>query len=270
MDIKQKKTLIINADDYGLTSAVSAGIREAHLKGILSSTTVMASGLTVGQDLPVLLTECPKIGIGVHLTLTTLKPILNPKLIPDLVTNEGLFYKLKDLLNRAEVLPEGQLYIEWKAQIEKIISFGVKPDHLDSHHSACLFSEKTVAVMIKLAKEFQLPVRAPFSSNNSSLVSYTKNELDKNSIKFPKTFIGNFTGNNVEEAHLAEILNKLEPGITEIMSHPGFIDDDLRRISSLVDTRLTEVKTLCSSKISNLLLENNIELSTFGKAFKNS
>jgi len=265
-----KKSLIINADDYGLTSAVSSGIREAHLKGILSSTTVMASGLTVDQDLPILLRECPEIGIGVHLTLTTLNPILNPSSIASLVTEAGKFYSLKDILNRTTELSEEQLYSEWKVQIEKIISFGVKPDHLDSHHSACLFSEKTVAVMIKLAKEFQLPVRAPFSSNNSSLVAYTKNELDKNGIKYPNAFVGNFTGNNVEEAHLAEILNQLEPGVTEIMSHPGFIDDDLRRISSLVDTRVTEVSSLCSVKIGNLLLENDIELSTFGRVFKES
>lgn len=262
------KTLIINADDYGLTSSVSAGIREAHLKGILSSTTVMAGGLTVDTDLPVLLKECPEIGIGVHLTLTTLKPILNQEFIPSLLNHEGKFYSLKELLSRTEEISEEELYSEWKAQIEKIISFSVKPDHLDSHHSACLFSEKTVAVMIKLAKEYQLPVRAPFSSNNSSLLAYTKNELNKNAIKYPNGFIGNFTGKHVEEGDFAEILNQLEPGVTEIMSHPGFIDKNLLKISSMVDTRETEVQTLCSEQIFHLVHKNNIELSTFRKAFK--
>ncbi len=69
------KNLIINADDYGITSEVSRGIRLAYTSGVLTSTTVMAIGLSCEEDLQLLQQECPAMGVGVHLTLTTFKPI---------------------------------------------------------------------------------------------------------------------------------------------------------------------------------------------------
>ena len=38
------KYLAVNADDFGFTRDVNAGIVEAHLHGILTSTTLMANG----------------------------------------------------------------------------------------------------------------------------------------------------------------------------------------------------------------------------------
>jgi predicted glycoside hydrolase/deacetylase ChbG (UPF0249 family) len=265
-----KKIAIINADDYGLTASVSNGICEAYLNGILTSTTVMVTGLTVEQDLPLLIKECPGIGIGVHLTLTTFKPISNPLLIPSLIGSDEKFHKLSNLINCAGELNEEELYIEWKAQIDLLISFGVKIDHLDSHHNACIVSEKTVNVMAKLAKEYALPVRTPMSPNNNlALEQYAKNELDKLQIIYPQTLNISFMDNKGAQRSLIKILNKLESGVTEIMSHPGFIDEDLRSITSLVEQRLTELNTLCSKKARNAIDENNIELSTFGNIFKN-
>ena len=38
------KQLIVNADDFGLTEAVNAGIVKACFRGIVTSTTIMANG----------------------------------------------------------------------------------------------------------------------------------------------------------------------------------------------------------------------------------
>ena len=38
------KLLAINADDFGFTADVNAGIVEAHRNGVLTSTTLMANG----------------------------------------------------------------------------------------------------------------------------------------------------------------------------------------------------------------------------------
>ena len=39
--------LIVNADDFGLTSGVNRGIAEAHAKGIVTSSTLIADGSDV-------------------------------------------------------------------------------------------------------------------------------------------------------------------------------------------------------------------------------
>lgn len=263
------KTLIVNADDYGLTSAVSKGIREAYLKGILTSTTVMVTGLTVENDIPLLIKECPEIGIGIHLTLTNLRPVSAPALIESLLNPQGRFYPLNELISCAGEIDEEELYLEWKAQIERLLSLGVKPGHLDSHHNACLICEQSVNVMVRLAEKFSLSVRTPVSPNgNNSLESYAIERLNKYRIGYPKTFNMNFTGQKGSQSALSEILSRLAPGITEICSHPGYIDDELRNISSLIEARLTELKTLCSAETAELVAVNNIQLATFGEAFK--
>ncbi len=42
--MKPVRSLIVNADDYGLTAGVSRGILDAHRRGIVTSTTSVASG----------------------------------------------------------------------------------------------------------------------------------------------------------------------------------------------------------------------------------
>ena len=263
------KTVIINADDYGLTSAVSKGIREAFLNGILTSTTAMATGLSLEADLPLLFKECPAIGVGAHLTLTTLKPVLRPDQIPSLVNKHGHFNRLGDLIALADQINEDELYAEWKAQINKLLRLGLELDHLDSHHSAGIISEKTVEVMIRLAGEYGLPVRKPQSSHqNKAMDAYALAELDKHGIPYPKHFNGDFSDNKGTLESLTTILTELKTGTTEIMSHPGYVDADLENISSMVAPRLTELSSLCSAEAKQLVIDQHIKLATFGEAFK--
>ncbi len=56
------KQLIVNADDYGRTASVSAGIRRAHLRGIVTTTTAMMNMPSVEDDVRLALAECPVSG----------------------------------------------------------------------------------------------------------------------------------------------------------------------------------------------------------------
>ena len=263
------KTVIINADDYGLTSAVSKGIREAFLNGILTSTTAMATGLTLEADMPLLFKECPAIGVGAHLTLTTLKPVLNPKQIPSLVNEHGHFNQLGDLIALADQINEEELYAEWKAQIDKLLTLGLELDHLDSHHSAGIISPKTISVMIRLAGEYGLPVRKPQSSHqNKAMDAFAISELDKHGIPYLKYFNGDFSDNKGSLESLTTILTELKTGSTEIMSHPGYVDADLENISSMVAPRITELNSLCSAEAKQLVIDQHLQLATFAEVLK--
>ena len=67
--------LIVNADDYGRTPGVSRGIRQAHLRGIVTSTTAMMNMPAIEEDLQAALEETPELGLGVHLVLTCGAPL---------------------------------------------------------------------------------------------------------------------------------------------------------------------------------------------------
>ena len=84
------KRLIVNADDFGITSEVSRAIVEAHQKGIVTSTTILANcDDKVLEEAVELSKQNPNLGIGAHLVLTMRAPILKDQ--PDLIDNMGNF-----------------------------------------------------------------------------------------------------------------------------------------------------------------------------------
>lgn len=63
------KKVIINADDFGYSAAVNAGIIKAYQDGVLTSTTLMAN--MSGRDGAIQLAkENQGLGVGGHLVLT--------------------------------------------------------------------------------------------------------------------------------------------------------------------------------------------------------
>jgi predicted glycoside hydrolase/deacetylase ChbG (UPF0249 family) len=264
------KKVIINADDYGLTPSVSKGIRNAHLNGILTSTTAMATGLSIEHDAKLLIDECPLLGIGVHLTLTSLSSVLPKDQISTIVNNDGNFFSLEELIAHKENIDETELYNEWKAQIEKLLSLELPIDHLDSHHYVCYFNEKTLNVMVRLAKEYNFPVRTPVTLDKcETLKQCIERRLNEEGVKFPSTFYDNFTKQKGGLNVLFELLkfsNNLDN--IEILSHAGIVDNLLEKISSLTYSRETELKSLCDEKIINLVNVNlDIQLTTFKEMF---
>ncbi|MDR2581522.1 MAG: ChbG/HpnK family deacetylase [Fibromonadaceae bacterium] len=266
------KKIIINADDYGLTPSVSKGIRNAHLNGILTSTTAMATGFSIENDAKLLINECPFLGVGVHLTLTSVPSVLPKNQISTLVNNNGDFFSIKELIANNESIDEIELYNEWKAQIEKLLTLGLSIGHLDSHHYVCYLNKKTINVMIKLAKEYNFSVRAPASPNRcETLKRDAESLLNKEGIKFPSIFYDDFTKQEGELNVLLELLRfDNNPANIEILSHAGIVDSLLEEISSLTHSRETELKSLCDEKIINLVNESaDIQLTTFKKMFNN-
>ncbi|MGC2657539.1 MAG: ChbG/HpnK family deacetylase, partial [Bryobacteraceae bacterium] len=64
----KQRYLAINADDFGFTPDVNAGIIEAHRQGVLTSTTLMANG-DAFEDAVKLSADAPSLDIGCHLVL---------------------------------------------------------------------------------------------------------------------------------------------------------------------------------------------------------
>lgn len=238
------KKLIINADDFGYCKGVNYGIIEAYKNGILTSTTMMANMPGFEQALE-LHEQYPGLGIGIHLTLTTGRPILsNLKTIVDAEGNfrNQAYYKGSFIIDQQEI------YDEWKAQIEKILATGIKPTHVDTHHHANLFSDFN-DIYLKLADEYQLPVR-----NNFNNKEHTRRTTDH--------FI--YTMETVIQT--VESLEKLfeTNNSVEIMCHPAFLDKFLLSHSSYTYPRTEELELLTHPTIKNLFTtQNTIELTTF-------
>jgi predicted glycoside hydrolase/deacetylase ChbG (UPF0249 family) len=76
-----RKQLVVNADDFGFTPDVNAGIVEAHRDGILTATTLMANG-DAFDDAVRLARETPTLDIGCHLVLIGGRSLVSGKAFP--------------------------------------------------------------------------------------------------------------------------------------------------------------------------------------------
>ena len=106
------KRLIINSDDYGRTPEISRGIREAHMHGVVTSTTCMLNIPTTTDDIAVALKESPALGLGVHLVLTMGRPISAPQAVPSIVDENGNFFKYTPLIEHLGSLKMDEVKME--------------------------------------------------------------------------------------------------------------------------------------------------------------
>ncbi|MCX8006403.1 MAG: ChbG/HpnK family deacetylase, partial [Burkholderiaceae bacterium] len=145
------RILTVNADDFGFTRGVNRGIVDCHLRGILTSTTLMANGEAF-EDAVRLAREHPTLDVGAHFALVQGR---------SLVTGEPLPATVAELV-RALALRRLDPYQELKAQLEKILAAGVRVTHFDTHKHTHLLPPVLDAV-VRLAGEFGVRwVRRPF------------------------------------------------------------------------------------------------------------
>src|SRR5262245_64061738 len=76
-----KKRLVVNADDFGFTRDVNEGIVEAHRRGILTATTLMANGGAF-DDAVRLAEKHPTLDVGCHLVLVSGRSLLTGRPFP--------------------------------------------------------------------------------------------------------------------------------------------------------------------------------------------
>jgi predicted glycoside hydrolase/deacetylase ChbG (UPF0249 family) len=268
-----KRLLIVNADDYGHTPGVSAGIRQAHLEGIVTTTTVMANRPGALDAIRVARQRTPALGLGVHLNLTSGRPCSPPESIPSLVDAEGLFLRPEVHLAQPKGVERDQAEIEWRAQIETFLESGAVLDHLDSHHHIAASRPDVWDLCLDLAREFGCGVRLPVLQEPDppeALSFFTVNDamrrLSASGVPHTDTFVDRFYGDQATPENLRSILLSLGPGVTELMTHPAHVDDALLAVSIYAREREPELSLLTSPAVRQILEREGIGLATFRQA----
>jgi predicted glycoside hydrolase/deacetylase ChbG (UPF0249 family) len=257
------KRLAVNADDFGFTRDVNRGIVEAHLNGILTATTLMATGEAF-DDAVRLAHENPSLDIGCHLVL---------------VGSPGLPASVPQLL-QAIALGRIAVYQELAAQVRKILAVGLAPTHLDTHKHTHLLPPVLDAVA-RISEEFKIPwVRRPFdlpmhskragvlkravSGSFSVVRGRFERELARHGCRSTDHFAGFQMTGNYDGRELAELIRVLPEGSTELMCHPGFCTAELRAASTrLKESREQELRALTSSEVRMALKEARVELASY-------
>lgn len=261
------KRFIVNSDDYGRTPDISRGIREAHLRGIVTSTTCMMNIPTTAEDVLVALKETPNLKMGVHLVLTMGRPLSAREAVASVVDANGNFFKYTPFIENITNLNMDEVKLEWRMQIERFVqTAGRKPTHLDSHHHSSYFSPELFRGMLELAKEYDCAIRYPFTEISSEIEETSKHAeelINEFNLRKPDTFIVNFYDDDATQEHLLEIINNMQDRANELMCHPGHVDDTFAKESVYNFQREREFKILTDPAIKQAIEANNIELISF-------
>lgn len=232
--------LVVNADDFGLSEAVNAGIVAAHARGIVTATSLMAVG-TAFQDAVRWCRAVPSLDVGVHLTAVGGRPLLGRR--SGLTGTSGRFPEGYGEFVRAWLgggIRPADVQAEWAAQIERVLQQGIRVSHLDSHqhlHALPGLAERVFA----LADRYQIPfVRVPVESHLPAPeglggIGRTVSGLVLRGawaaacltgcgrVRGRLRFLGFAEGGRLNLARLQRLLARLRPGGDyELMCHPGF------------------------------------------------
>lgn len=262
------RQLVVNADDLGLTPAVNDGIFDAHDLGILTSASLFA-GAPATADAIRRARARTTLGIGAHLALVDGTPTLPARDVPTLVTGDGRFRRswrpfVAACLQGSVSLNDVER--ELTAQIERIGVAGIPLTHLDAHKHVHLYPP-VFAIVARLAARFGIPVvRVPYERGswlNSVLWFWARRNYRvaaRFGLRTPR-FIGRLATGILTRPVLHDMLRNTPPGVTELMVHPGYVDEALRRLPTrLVESRLEEVALLCSMETQALLVGERIQL----------
>ena len=263
------KRLIINSDDYGRTPDISRGIREAHLHGVVTSTTCMMNIPTTAADIAMALKETPKLAMGVHLVLTMGKPIHSRA--ASITDENGNFFKYAPFVEHLSSLKIDEVKAEWHTQTEAFIqAAGRKPTHFDSHHHSSYFSPALFEAMLELARDYDCAIRFPFTPpvTNSELqetYKYAPDLVQKFNLRRPDNFVMDFYDEAATQENLLNILNHVDDGTSEIMCHPGYVDAAFEQESVYNRQRERELSILTNAATKEAIAANGIQLITFAE-----
>ena len=262
--------LIVNGDDFGFTPDVNDGIVEAHRNGILTATTLMANGAAFDHAVR-LAREIPSLDIGCHLVLVQGKSVLDP--------SRDLPATLPELI-RALVQRKFAVYDELAAQVRKIARAGIRPTHIDTHKHTHLLPPVLDAVA-RIAHEFRIPwVRRPFDFGITPGAHIMKGAVALGmrvtrpafskalgELKTTDHFTGFQITGELQDRNLIDTLERLPPGLTEFMCHPGRLGPELQNAKTrLKKSREIELAALVSAEVRAVIERRCIELTNYRKA----
>jgi chitin disaccharide deacetylase len=247
--------LIVNADDFGYTERVSAGIIRAHRDGIVTATTLMTNAPHTDGAAKLARAD-PSLDVGVHLVVTFDRPTGDVARLRTLVDKDGRFFRPKELLARN--IDREEALLEYRAQYRKARQLlGRAPTHLDSHHWVHDHPALEWAIG-ELARETGAAVRIHSDEQ--------RDRLRARGVRTPDHFAREFQyEGKVGVEPLLSLLGTLATrrGVTELMCHPGEMDEGMVKRSGYARERATELATLTDPRALAAVKDLHITLTTF-------
>jgi hopanoid biosynthesis associated protein HpnK len=286
------RRLIINADDFGFTMGINRAIVEAHSRGVVTSSTLMANGPAFSEAVQ-LASAVPQLSVGCHVVLIDGQPLLDPKTVSSLLdraSGAGHFrdgiggFALQALAGRFD---PGEIEAEVTAQIRKLQSAGITVSHLDTHKHTHLFPGVLRPLLRAGAACGVRAVRNPFGPRrplrSGQLLARPGIWTRYAEVRVLRGFAGRFRADVKEEGFATPdgtlgvevtgvldetlfraIATTIPEGTWEFVCHPGYNDADLKAAKTrLRASRETELRALTLPNARNTFSQAGIALISY-------
>lgn len=232
-----RPVLIVNADDFGLTSQICAGVLHAHEHGIVTSTSALAIAPAFDAYAPSL--RDSGLSVGGHLAAVGEdRPLLSRREVPSLVDGRGAFpLTWQHFLRRAATgrVDPDDLRREFTAQMEKLRAAGLVLTHLDSHQNLHLWPQ-VATVVLELARHYGIgAIRVsrsrrwtPIGVGVRALSARLRARAAAAGVAYPAASTGFDESVSLEPSTLAGAIRRLAATgapTAELVTHLGFDPD---------------------------------------------
>ncbi len=261
------KLLIIHADDMGLAHSVNEATIAAFEKGGISSSSIMVPCPTFSGAAEYAQAN-PEADLGLHLTLTAewdnyrWGGVSPSSEIPSLLDENGFLYATSEEV--AENANPVEVEKEIRAQVERALSNGIKPTHLDSHMGSVFVKPKFFKSYVNIGKEYGIPVFIPYGSF-PTLAKLFMGLPDKNYLFVDWMFMASTQKPEEFESYYTGLIQNLKPGLNEIIVHLAYDDEEMQNIAVNhpdygAAWRQSDFDFFTSDKAKKLLADNNVIL----------
>lgn len=284
------RRLIVNADDFGLTSGVNRAILEAHQQGIVTSATLMARGRTFAEAVR-MAQSAPQLSVGCHVVLLDGSPMLPGVQVPSLLgewDDHGARFRdgfagfaWRSLRGR---ISEDEVEAEATAQIQKLQAAGIAVSHLDTHKHTHMFPQ-ALRPLLRAAKACGIravrnplePIRLGQVAKHPGLwkrwsqvkilnrmAREFRAAVQEAGMLTPDGTLGIVATGTMGDRFLKLIFDHMPEGTWELVCHPGYNDLELRSMKTrLRESRVRELQLLISEETRQQITERGIELISY-------
>jgi predicted glycoside hydrolase/deacetylase ChbG (UPF0249 family) len=307
---KGAKVVILHVDDAGMSYASNQGAIQSLEKGTATSCSIMMPTPWAASFAKYAIAHSTDAGL--HLTLTSewndyrWGPLCGKKQVPGLTDKEGAMWETVEEVV-AHATPE-EVDAEMRAQLDRAVTLGLKPTHLDSHMGTLFASEGYLKKYIALGIEKKIPVMFP-GGNNKMLVAGVIQQLKaqgkwKEGMTLPPPYnqkkaeeVGrmiwssglpvlddlfpntgewkpdNAVAGSVEWAkyktqHLKKLMDDMQPGLIMIIIHSTDISDSFSHISGSGGSRCADMMAMMDPELKDYITKNGIILTTWREAME--
>ena len=239
----ESRSLIINADDFGLSSGVNKAVIKAWREGILTGASLMMGGRACDEAVA-LAKENPGLQVGIHLTLVQGRGVVPHDGFPAITDRDGnfsndpvhtgmRFFFIKPLRK--------QLRREIQGQLDAFVATGLPLSHIDGHLNIHMhptvfhilrelmpaygitsirLSRERLAANLAIDRQ-RLAGKVADAFIFRRLAARCRPWLDRAGVFYADEVKGLLNSGRMTEEYLLAALDSVGEGTTEMYFHPG-------------------------------------------------